>query len=145
MTDNGATHNGAIQLARRFVSDVLAAGDLGRADDLVADDVVVHVPVRPEPLRGLAALKEYIATFRAALPDVGFVIEDEIAQDDRVVLRLTVDGTHRGELLGVAPTGKRISVPEVLILRVSGGRIVEDWVQVDLLGLLAQLGALPGR
>jgi steroid delta-isomerase-like uncharacterized protein len=140
MPDNGAT-----QLARRFVTDVLAGGDLDRADDLVAADVVVHVPVRPEPLRGLAALKDYIAGFRAALPDVGFVIEDEIAEGDRVVLRLTIDGTHRGELLGVAPTGRRVRVPEVLILRVAGGRIVEDWVQVDLLGLLAQLEAGPGH
>ena len=133
------------RLAREFVTKVLATGDLDRADELVSPEVVVHVPVRPEPLRGLEALKRYIAGFRAALPDVGFTVEDEIVQDDRVVLRVTVHGTHRGELLGVPPTGRYVRVPEVLILRFAEGRIVEDWVSVDLLGLLAQLDALPNR
>jgi steroid delta-isomerase-like uncharacterized protein len=131
--------------ARRFVVEVLDGGRLEAAGELVSPGVVVHAPARDEPLRGLDALTAYIAGFRAALPDVSFRIEDLLADGDRVAVRLTVSGTHEGELLGVAPTGRRVSVPEVLILRVEDGLIVEDWVQVDLLGLLAQLGGGPGH
>jgi predicted ester cyclase len=131
-------------IARRFVAEVLDGGRLAAAGELVSPEVVVHVPAREEPLRGLDALTAYIAGFRAALPDVAFELEDLLADGDRVAVRLTVSGTHAGELLGVAPTGRRVRVPEVLILRVEDGLIVEDWVQADLLGLLAQLGAGPG-
>lgn len=135
---------GPALIARRFVEEVLDAGKLDTAGQVVSPGVVVHVPASDEPLRGLDALTAYIAGFRLALPDVAFQIDDLLADGDRVAVRLTVTGTHEGELLGVAPTGRRISVGEVLILRIDDGLIVEDWVQVDLLGLLAQLGAGPG-
>lgn len=128
-------------IARRFVAEVLDGDQLHRAAELVAPGVVVHAPTRDEPLVGLDALLGYIRSFRAALSDLSFRVEDVLADGDRVALRLTVAGTHSGELFGIAATGLRVSVPEVLILRVSGGLIVEDWVQADLLGLRAKLAA----
>jgi steroid delta-isomerase-like uncharacterized protein len=129
----------AATVARAFVTDVLGPGDLAALDGLVHPDVVVHPPTATEPLRGRDALGTYIAGFRRALDGLDFAIEDVISEGDRAVVRLTVTGTHVGDLLGVAATGKRVSVPEVLILKVSDGVIVEDWVFADLLGLLGAL------
>ena len=130
---------------RRLAEEVFTQGDLAVIDELVADDYVDHVPVLPEG-SGLAGLKGWVTTLRRTFPDLHLIVEDEIAEVDRVVSRITVHGTHAGELLGIAPTGRQVTFGLIDINRVgSDGRIVEHWAVVDTLSLLVQLGALPAN
>ena len=81
--------------------------------------------------------------YRAAFPDVRIAVDDVIAADDKVVLRWHSEGTHRGELAGLAPTGAHASVTGISIDRWQGGKVVESWTEWDNLGLARQLGAAP--
>jgi steroid delta-isomerase-like uncharacterized protein len=80
--------------------------------------------------------------FRNAFPDFRAVIHDLIAEDDKVVTRKTFDGTHEGELLGIPPTGKEVTIELIDILRVADGKITDHWSVVDQLGLMQQLGVI---
>jgi predicted ester cyclase len=79
---------------------------------------------------------------RTAFPDQRVAVDDLLAESDRVAVRFTLRGTHLGELLDLAPTGRRVTVPGVAIYRIAGGRIAEGWVGFDALGLLEQLSVL---
>jgi steroid delta-isomerase-like uncharacterized protein len=81
--------------------------------------------------------------FRSALPDLKMVVEDMIAEGDKVVLRYTLEGTHEGELFGIPPTGKQLSVKGIAVERVSDGKIREHWRVTDELGMMQQLGVIP--
>jgi predicted ester cyclase len=94
-------------------------------------------------LRGPELLKRTVSMYRAAFPDVRISVDDVIAADDKVVLRWHSEGTHRGELAGLAPTGARASVTGISIDRWKGGKVVESWNEWDNLGLARQLGAAP--
>lgn len=89
------------------------------------------------------SLKQHIKMFEAAFPGYQLSEEDLIVEGDKAVVRSIMTGTHQGELMGIPPTGKQVSVPVMLIYRVSGGKIVEFWMNADTLGLLQQLGAIP--
>jgi predicted ester cyclase len=129
--------------ARRLADELVTQGDLAVADDLVAADCVHHVPGSPSA-PGAAGLKDWVTTLRRTFPDVHLIVEDEIAEADRVVTRVSVRGTHEGEFLGVAPTGRQVTFEVIDISRVGpDGRFVEHWASVDLFGVLSQLGALP--
>ncbi|MDB5077820.1 MAG: hypothetical protein JWO42_3999, partial [Chloroflexi bacterium] len=111
-------------------------------------DVVDAVVARTYPSltagsSGAQSLKDVLALYRDAVPDVHWTIDDQIAEGNTVVTCFTARGTHRGALWGLPPTGRYTSVPGVLISRCAGGRIVAQWAQVDLLGLLQQLGVMP--
>jgi predicted ester cyclase len=81
--------------------------------------------------------------YRSAFPDLRVPIEDLIAEGDRVVTRWTARGTHQGELIGNAPTGNRVAVTGIIVDRVSGDKIEEEWVNYDTLHLMQQIGAVP--
>jgi steroid delta-isomerase-like uncharacterized protein len=110
----------------------LESGDLAVADAIFDEAYAAHE-------------KAFVPLIRAAFPDSHHTIEDLIAAGDKVVTRFTWSGTHHGEFEGIPPTGRPISVQGIWIHRLKDGRIVEgrDWGQVDWLGLLRQLGALP--
>lgn len=103
------------------------------------DSSLVHHGLRHEPLdeQGNRVLYERIAT---AFPGCQIVLEDVVAEDDRVALRLHIDGEHRGEFMGVEPTGRAIELHGHLFMRFEDGRIVERWTIADLPGLMGQLG-----
>jgi steroid delta-isomerase-like uncharacterized protein len=107
-----------------------------------AADFVAHVPGAPAPLDG-AGWKAFIGAFLSGFPDFRIEIEDVLAEGDRVAVRWAFNGTHTGDFLGVAPSGKRVHMDAVEINRVAGGKVAEHWVALDQLGLLQQLGALP--
>lgn len=88
-------------------------------------------------------LKEHIVFFEAAFPHYGLLIDDMVAEGDKVAVRATFKGIHKGEFMGIAPTGKDVSIPISLIYRIAGGMIVEHWMLADQLGLMQQLGAAP--
>jgi steroid delta-isomerase-like uncharacterized protein len=83
-------------------------------------------------------------TLRSAFPDCRMTVEDVVAEGDQVAYRWTFSGTHRGELRGIAATGKRVSISGINVDRIAHGKIAEHWSQADVLGLLQQLGAVPG-
>lgn len=113
--------------------------DLDALDDLFADDYVDHT----EGYRGVEALKQQLAVFRTAFPDLHVAIEDTVLEGDRIATRTTVTGTHTGELLGMAPTGRTISVGAVDIARFQDGKAIERWGGLDMHALLTQIGAIP--
>jgi steroid delta-isomerase-like uncharacterized protein len=124
---------------RRVVEDLFGTGDLGIADEVFAPDYVDHSPSDPETC-GLENVKRFVARWRAAFPDTHSTVEDMIAEGDRVAVRWTTRATHRGEYLGVAPTGKVVTAQWLGIFRLSDGRIVDSWDHYETQGLLRQLG-----
>lgn len=88
-------------------------------------------------------LKHHIAFYEAAFPNYEFIAEDMIAEGDKVVVRSTFRGTHKGDLMGIAPTGKQVTMPLILIYRLADDKIVEHWMQADALGMMQQLGVIP--
>ncbi|GAB2919508.1 ester cyclase [Streptomyces mayteni] len=111
-------------------------------DEVIAPDVLFHAPV---PMRetGPRALAQVWETLLRAFPDLQVRVEDVIAEGDRVAIRNTVSGTHRGEYRGLPPTGRTVSYGEMFVFRFVDGRVAEIWGVVDVLAQLRQLGALP--
>ena len=112
-------------------------------DELTAAGFVNHDPADPTESRGPAGAKAFITGYRTAFPDLHITIEDVIADGDKVMMRWTSRGTHRGVLMGLAPTGKQVEVTGMSIDRFEDGKIAESWSNWDTLGLLRQLGASP--
>ena len=105
-------------------------------------DGVYHLPLVGE-LRG-EALRQFFTHLFAAFPDAQRTVEDQLTDEyQNVVTRWTVTGTHQGEFMGIAPTGKQITITGISIHRIAGGKIVEEWRQWDSLGLMQQLGVVP--
>jgi steroid delta-isomerase-like uncharacterized protein len=109
---------------------------------MVTDDFVRHDPNSPE-VHGPDGERQLVAMYAQAFPDLQFTIEDLVAAGDRVVVRLMARGTHQGELLGIPPTGRPVSIAAIEIYRLEGNRIAEQWVASDALGMLQQLGVVP--
>lgn len=130
-------------MLRRLFGDGMEKGDDSVIDELVASEYVNHD--FPTPTRGAEGFKMIVGTFRAAFPGIHVQIEDEFGDGDRVGARGMFTGTHRGEFMGVAPTGKDVSIKYLDLWRVEGGKFVENWVQMDMMRLMQQLGALPAR
>jgi steroid delta-isomerase-like uncharacterized protein len=132
--------------SRRLLEETFNEGNIELIDQLVAPDAVNHDPATPaqmRELRGPEVFKATVSMYRAAFPDVRITVDDVIAADDKVVLRWHSEGTHRGELEGLAPTGARASVTGIGIDRWKDGKVVEAWTEWDNLGLARQLGAAP--
>jgi steroid delta-isomerase-like uncharacterized protein len=126
-----------------FVQAVFTEGDLSAVDRSLADDFVAHDP----PMRGTsgdaAGFRDAAVMIRAAFPDWRSEVQLLVAEDDYVVERFTASGTHRGEFMGAAPTGRTVAMTGINIFRLRDGEIVERWGELDVLGLLTQLGLIP--
>jgi predicted ester cyclase len=134
------------EASRRLLEESFNEGNVELIDQLVAPDAVNHDPAVPaamRSLRGPEVLKRMVGMYRAAFPDVRITVDDVIAAGDEVVLRWHSEGTHRGELAGLAPTGARGSVTGISIDRWKDGKVVEAWAEWDNFGLARQLGAAP--
>jgi steroid delta-isomerase-like uncharacterized protein len=132
-----AEHNAA--LVRRYFDEVWNAGHLDVLDELLAPDYLNHTPSTPNPPRGPEGLKPIVAAIRAAFPDLHYAVEDVIATDEAAIARVIMTGTHRGDLFGIAPTGRRIRVNQINIEHIRNGRIAEHWRVTDELSLMRQL------
>jgi steroid delta-isomerase-like uncharacterized protein len=133
-------------LIRRYLETALAAvrgGDLSATDDYLAEDAVFYDPGRP-PSTGREAQRVRSAALVQAFPDVAFEVLDLVAEEDKVATRWVMRGTHRGSFAGVAATDKPISMTGITIYRVVDGKIAEAHSDIDQLGLLSQVGAIPG-
>lgn len=131
----------------RFYEELWNGRDLGVADEIIADECVTHqlrsgaesvaVP------RNAEEVKRHVGEWVAGFPDLRFTVEQLVAEGDRVVSQCVMRGTHEGTWLGVAATGRQVSIRLMVVQRIEGGKIVEDWVQVEALGLFQQLGLVP--
>ncbi len=130
-------------LVRQMVGEIFNRGNMSQADEFLAPDFVEHEQLAPGLLPGREGVKQMISMLRSAFPDFRATIEDIIAEGDKVVLRMTWRGTHKGEFMGVSPTGKSVSFGVIDIIRVAGGKFAEHWGQMDSMGLMQQLGAIP--
>ncbi len=135
------TTSDARLLSRRVWEEIFSHGNWMLFNTLVASDIVVHDPGRE--LRGSDETRRGLEALRSAFPDLRYVIRDQIAEGDKVVVRFTGSGTHLGEFRGVAPTGRRMEYEGIAIQRFAEGKLVEHWAVVDLFGILQQLGAIP--
>ena len=138
--DPGICNTGELKArARRLAEEVLTQGDLAIAEELISPDYVHHLPGDP-PGPGLTGVKEWVTFMHRTFPDFHVIVEDQIAEGDRVAQRVTVRGTHTGEFLGVPPTGRKVDFTVIDINRAGpDGRFVEHWSSVDLRGLLQQV------
>lgn len=129
-------------VVRKFFEVGPSQGDLEAVDALLDPEFSLHVPL-PAPGPGVEAMKTIITTCRAAFHDLHVTIEDLMQDGDRVTARFTARGIHRGEFMGLPPTGKPIVMTGIEIFRVQNGKIVELWGEANLIGLMHQLGILP--
>jgi len=124
---------------------IVAEGNLDTLEDALAEvyaeDIVLHEP--DEDVRGMEGLKQFVTMIRSAIPDLRITLEEDIAEGDKVVSRWRAQGTHQGELMGIAPTSNQVTITGITIHRIEEGKIVEEWENWDALGLMQQIGAIP--
>jgi steroid delta-isomerase-like uncharacterized protein len=127
----------------RFIEKVLNKADYAAAVELLDSGFALNMAGLPQPLRGIDALKNVNEHFRSGFPDRRITVADIIADGDKVAARVVQEGTHTGQFQNIAPTGKRVNVSAIAFFRLVDGKIVEEWLNTDRLGLLQQLGAFP--
>jgi steroid delta-isomerase-like uncharacterized protein len=132
-------------VVRRWFEEVWNQGCESSIDELFPADSVAHgLGDSEQDVHGPEEFKTFVANIRGALPDTHISIDDILADGDRIAVRVTLQGTHTGPGLGVPPTGRKVSIQGIIIVRLVDGRIREGWNSYDQLGLLRQIGALPG-
>ena len=129
-------------LIRRIFDQAFNQGDLAIVDELVSVDVTAHLAGWGLPASRLG-LKHMIANLRSAFPDLLCTVEDEIGEGDKYAAHWTMRGTHQGSLFGNLPTGRPVAVQGFIFARTANGQIVEDWILIDQMGMLQQLGIVP--
>jgi steroid delta-isomerase-like uncharacterized protein len=128
---------------RRLYEEVWNKGHVPVADELFAPTYTHHDSSTPDVGRGPESEKKRVALYRNAFPDIRLTIEDLTAEGETVVARWSCHGTHKGELNGIAPTGKQIHFTGISIARFTNGKMTEGFVNWDALGLMQQLGVVP--
>ena len=129
---------------RRFLEEAFSQGKTELVEEVLRSDFVCYDPNSETGEISGADLKGEIEYFHSAVPDLSWRVEDQVAEGDKVVSRYTVSGTHQGEFFGVPGTGKRIEMTGIQIDRFDeSGKLVEEWPEYDLLGVMKQIGAIP--
>ena len=128
-------------LVRRIFEQGMNGGDDRVLDECMTADFVNHD--MPAPVPGPEGFRQVLGMFRSAFPDMNVNLEEVLAADDKVVTRGVFTGTHKGEFMGVPASGAPIEVKFIDVWRVRDGRVAENWVRLDQLGLMQQIGAIP--
>lgn len=129
-------------IMRKAIEEVVNQGNLDLIDELVAPNFVDHTPFPGQP-PDREGVRQTIKMLREAFPDVHVTIEELVAEGDKVVGRQTTRGTHQGEFMGVPPTEKEVTWTGILMFRITDGKIVDQWLEQDVMGLMQQLGVAP--
>lgn len=133
-----------IDVVREFHQRVLTEKDLDVVEALVAEAYVEHNPALPDGvLRGREPIVEFWEELFEAFPDLWIKEEDAFAEGDTVVTRHVGRGTHKGEFMGLEPTGNEFEIEGIDVYRIEGGKIAESWINLDMFGMLRQLDAIP--
>src|SRR5712691_5019663 len=130
-------------LVRRFFEEVLNKVDQRAAAEIIAPDFIAHHPAFLDGIRGPEGIMQMTGMFHAAFPDLHYDPQDLVAEGDRVAVRWSASGTHRGPFQGFPATGKAVTITGIDIFRVGSKQLEEAWVNSDFLGLMQQLGMIP--
>ena len=128
-------------LASRWMDEVWCKGNLDAVDELIATNFVFNW-APPGVTSDRDGYKQTVTMQFTAFPDLHCTIDDLVAEGDKVVIRWTGNSTHKGEFMGIAPTGKKMKMTGISIIRIVGGKIVEEWTEMDQLGIMQQLGVI---
>lgn len=130
---------------KRLYEEVFNQGKLDVAEELIGPNVVEHQkqPGVDPNAAGPELVKQIARFFRSAFPDLHIAVDDLISEGDRVAARVTISGTHQGELMGIPPTGKRVEVSSIDIIRFENGKAAEHWGETDIMSMMQQLGVVP--
>lgn len=131
-----------VEFMKKFVEFINSASEK-LAHELVSPEAIFHVPGRPEAMVGPTGYLTIVGMMRGGFPDIQWTVEELISEGDRVAARFTMRGTHHGQFMGVPPTGKPIIVQVLNIYHLKNGQIIKEYGSPDMVGLLAQIGALP--
>lgn len=127
-------------VVRRLIEESWNQNNLAVADELLLSNFVDH-NLPPGAPNGVEGYKQGVNMFRAAFPDIRFAIDHMLAERDRVAIRLSAQGTHQGNFMGIAPTGRRVTFRGMAFIRLDGSKVAERWGLSDLPGLMQQLTA----
>ncbi len=130
-------------LFRSFINDCINKKDAAAIDRLIAPDMVDHNPM-PGQEQGAEGMKAMMTMFFAAFPDMSVTIDQIVGEGDLVVGRMTTSGTHKGEMMGIPATGKKVTFTEMHMVRIVNGKATEHWGNADDLGMMQQLGVIEG-
>jgi steroid delta-isomerase-like uncharacterized protein len=130
-------------LIQRFVEEAFNKGNVDVANEVYASTFITHDPSIPFGDGSPEQVKQFVNTYLSAFPDGHTTVEDLISDGEKVAYRWTFRGTHQGELMGIPPTGKQVTITGITINRVSRGKVEEQWNNFDQLGMLQQLGVAP--
>jgi len=131
------------KVIRRLFDELWNSRKMNVADEILTPESRNHDPNTPDFGAGPEAYKKLVTMYTKAFPDLRFTLDDTITEGDKMVVRWTSNGTHKGELRGIQPTGKAIRVTGTTTCRFSGDKIADQWVVWDALGLMQQLGVVP--
>ena len=127
-------------ISRRFRAE-LDKGNWSVVEELVSPNFVLHVPGSPPINR--EGMMQVLKMFYGAFPDLHTTFEEFVAEGDKVALRFTLIGTHKGDFQGIAPTGKTVNIAASVVDRIVDGKLVEHWSLLDTMGMMQQLGVIP--
>jgi steroid delta-isomerase-like uncharacterized protein len=128
------------RVVERYIEEAWNQGHVEVLDEIIAPHYINHSPGMPHPRPGPEGLKPIILGLRAGFPDLRFIVHDMVVGEERVAVRSTMHGTHRGDLFGMPATGRRVQISQMQFERLQDGKIVEHWRQSDDLGMMRQLG-----
>jgi len=127
-------------LVRRFYEEIINEARFDKLDEILDPKIVWHDPLLPTgEVRGIEGFRNILEMFRSAFPDLNIAVEDQIQENEQVVTRFVIRGTHKGDLMGIPASGKKFKVSGISIIRFDRGRAVEEWIEEDGLGLMRQL------
>ena len=129
-------------ILRRAYEEAWNRKNLDALDEVIASDITDHDPA-PGQAPGLEGVKQYFSSLHTAFPDLHVDVKGMIAEEDKVAARVTMSGTHQGEFMGIDPTGNRVTITGIDIVRITDGKVVEHWGNFDDLGMMQQLGVIP--
>ncbi len=132
----------AKQIVRRLIEEPWT-GNMGVIDEFIGSGYIGNDPSAPEPIRGPGGVRTQLQQYIDGFPNGRITVDEQIAEGDKVASRWTARGTQTGEVAGIAPTGKEVTVSGLTISRLENGMVVEEWTNWDTLGMLVQLGAVP--
>jgi steroid delta-isomerase-like uncharacterized protein len=133
-----------MSIVEKYFADIMNHPAPTGAFEYLNPDFVVHHPAFPQGLRGLSQVLGVMGGFRAAFPDLKYSILDHVVQENKAAIRWSASGTHKGEFLNMPASGRPIFVTGIDFFWFREGQITEAWVNSDFLGLMQQIGAIPG-
>ncbi len=131
-------------LGRRWVEEIWDKANLAAFDELLAPEFVCNY-APPDVPHGPEGYRQTVNLYHTASPDMHYMVDEMVAEGDKVAVRWTGSGTHKGDLMGIAPTGKQLTITGISILRIASGKIIEEWGEMDMLGALQQLGIMSSQ